>query len=111
ALLIELILDRSVKRSFELETQLQIPLLLTIPYISPSRAQLRLRDARGDGELAHDRNNQEISIVDRRGESLEPFCEAIRDLLVVFFEVNNMSYKPKLVAVAGLAENAGASTL
>jgi uncharacterized protein involved in exopolysaccharide biosynthesis len=111
AFLIELILDRSVKRSFELETRLQIPLLLTIPYISLSRAQLRLRDAREDGELAHDRNNQEISIVDRRGESLQPFCEAIRDRLGVFFEVNNMTYKPKLVAVTGLAENAGASTL
>jgi uncharacterized protein involved in exopolysaccharide biosynthesis len=111
ALLIELILDRSVKRSFELETHLQIPLLLTIPYISPSRAQLRLRNARQDGELVRDEIRQEISIVDRRGESLQPFCEAIRDRLGVFFEANNMSYKPKLVAVAGLAENAGASTL
>jgi Mrp family chromosome partitioning ATPase len=42
---------------------------------------------------------------------LKPFCEAIRDRLGVFFEVNNMAYKPKLVAVTGLAENAGASTL
>jgi polysaccharide biosynthesis transport protein len=111
ALLIELILDRSVKRSFELETRLQIPLLLTIPYISLSRAQLRLSDAREDGELVHGGNRQEISIVDRRGELLKPFCEAIRDRLGVFFEVNNMAYKPKLVAVTGLAENAGASTL
>jgi uncharacterized protein involved in exopolysaccharide biosynthesis len=108
ALLIELILDRSVKRSFELETRLQIPLLLTIPHISPSRA---LRDVRQDGELVGDEIRQEISIVDRRGELLKPFCEAIRDRLGVFFETNNMAYKPKLVAVTGLAENAGSSTL
>jgi uncharacterized protein involved in exopolysaccharide biosynthesis len=111
ALLIEFILDRSVKRSFELETRLQIPLLLTIPHISPGRAELRLRDARENGELVDDGNRQEISIVDRRGELLKPFCEAIRDRLGVFFETNNMAYKPKLVAVTGLAENAGSSTL
>lgn len=111
ALLIELILDRSVKRSFELETRLQIPLLLTIPHLSPSRAQLRLRDAREDEEPADDGNSQEIRIADRRGELLQPFCEAIRDRLGVFFEVNDMAYKPKLVAVTGLSENAGASTL
>jgi uncharacterized protein involved in exopolysaccharide biosynthesis len=111
ALLIELILDRSVKRSFELETRLQIPLLLTIPYVSPSRAQLRLRDTREDGELIRDGNRQEISIADRRGELLQPFCEAIRDRLGVFFDINNMAYKPKLVAVTGLGENAGTSTL
>jgi Mrp family chromosome partitioning ATPase len=70
-----------------------------------------LRDARENGELVDDGNGQEISIVDRRGELLKPFCEAIRDRLGVFFEVNNMAYKPKLVAVTGLAENAGSSTL
>jgi uncharacterized protein involved in exopolysaccharide biosynthesis len=111
ALLIELILDRSVKRSFELETRLQIPLLLTIPYVSPSRAQLRLRDTRKQGEFVHDGNRQEVSIADPRGELLKPFCEAIRDRLGVFFEVNNMAYKPKLVAVTGLSDNAGTSTL
>ncbi len=42
---------------------------------------------------------------------LRPFCEAIRDRLGLFFELNNMSHKPKLVAVTGLAKNAGASTL
>jgi polysaccharide biosynthesis transport protein len=108
--LIELILDQTIKRSVELEKRLRIPLLLTIPYISPSRAQMRLRGA-GETLALADGGRQEISIADSRGELLKPFCEAIRDRLSAFFELNNMSYKPKLVAVTSLEENAGASTL
>ena len=42
---------------------------------------------------------------------LRPFCEAIRDRLGLYFEMNRMTHKPKLVAVTGLSKNAGASTL
>ncbi|MBV9276161.1 MAG: hypothetical protein JO333_19860 [Verrucomicrobia bacterium] len=110
ALLIELLLDQSIKRSVELEKRLRIPLLLTIPYINPSRARLRVRDAEVS-VLTDGGNGQEITIADSRGELLKPFCEAIRDRLSVFFELNDMSYKPKLVAVTSLEENAGSSTL
>jgi hypothetical protein len=110
AMLIELILDRTVKRSTELETGLRVPLLLTVPYIASGRAQLRLRDTResADGGAW---GRREISLARGRGELLRPFCEAIRDRLGVFFLANNAAYKPKLVGVTGLTENAGASTL
>src|SRR6516164_2415752 len=42
ALLIESVLDRSVKRSRELENRLQIPVLLSIPYLGLGGQQLRL---------------------------------------------------------------------
>jgi polysaccharide biosynthesis transport protein len=106
ALLIELVLDRTVKRSFELEQRLRIPLLLAIPDFGSNGARLRLPDAGHDVLLAGAENSSEDS-----GELLRPFCEAIRDRLGLFFELNNMSHKPKLVAVTGLAKNAGASTL
>jgi hypothetical protein len=107
ALLIELFLDRTVKRSFELEKRLRIPLLLTIPYLGPASRQLRLRDA---GEPAGGGSRREVSVVDD-GELLKPFCEAICDRLGIFFEANGISYRPKFVAVTSLAKNAGASTL
>jgi uncharacterized protein involved in exopolysaccharide biosynthesis/Mrp family chromosome partitioning ATPase len=111
ALLIELVLDRTVKRSFELEKRLSIPLLLSIPYLGASSRGLRLHDAGHDAELLGAENAQkELAMVDS-GELLRPFCEAIRDRLGLFFELNNMSHKPKLVAVTGLEKNAGASTL
>jgi polysaccharide biosynthesis transport protein len=105
ALLIELVVDRTIKRPLELETHLHIPLLLSIPSFGGHR--LRLHDAGDDSvAMAHsDGSGAET------GELLRPFCEAIRDRLGLFFQLNDMSHKPKLVAVAGLSKNAGASTL
>ena len=39
------------------------------------------------------------------------YCDAIRDRLGLYFELNHLTHKPKLVGVAGLSDNAGASTL
>jgi uncharacterized protein involved in exopolysaccharide biosynthesis len=111
ALLIELMLDKTIKRSLELEKQLRIPLLMSIPYLNPGRSQLRLGNVRDSLELASGEDPEEVGHVDDSGALLKPFCEAIRDRLGVFFQANNMSYKPKLVAVTGLAKNAGASAL
>jgi polysaccharide biosynthesis transport protein len=109
ALLIEMFLDRTVKRSLEIENRLRIPLLLSIPYLSPNRPQLRLGNRGGSDGMDQD-NGQGLVVVDR-SDLLKPFYEAIRDRLGLFFQVNNMTYKPKLVAVTGLAANAGASTI
>jgi polysaccharide biosynthesis transport protein len=110
-LLIELILDQSVKRSVELEKRLHIPLLLTIPYLSLSDRRLRLRDVGREVGAVAGTLPQEASLVGEISDSLKPFCEAIRDRLGIFFEANNMNYRPKLVGVTGLAKNAGTSAL
>jgi succinoglycan biosynthesis transport protein ExoP len=104
ALLIELVLDRTIKRPLELETRLRIPLLLSIPDFGFERERLRLHDSGNDSEALLAQNAE-------AGELLKPFCEAIRDRLGLYFEVNRMTHKPKLVAVTGLSKNAGASTL
>jgi polysaccharide biosynthesis transport protein len=110
ALLIELVFDRTVKRSLELEKRLRVPLLLSIPYLPAGSQRLQLRDVGHDSESTGENLEDELLPVDT-GAMLQPFCEAIRDRLGLFFELNNMSHKPKLVAVTGLAKNAGASTL
>ena len=43
--------------------------------------------------------------------SLHPFCEALRDRLIVYFEVNNLTHKPKLVAVTSANRGAGVSSI
>ena len=111
ALLIELVLDRSVKRSLELEKRLQIPVLLSIPHLGLGGRRLRLPDAGQNSESDGALSAQEELLQDADGELLRPFCEAIRDRLGIFFELNNMAHKPKLVAVTSLASDAGASTL
>jgi polysaccharide biosynthesis transport protein len=107
ALLIELVLDRTVKRSLDLETRLRIPLLLSIPNFAHA-GHLRLQDAGSDSEVGIEHGDG--SGVDT-GELLRPFCEAIRDRLGLYFEMNRMAHKPKLVAVTGVSKSAGASTL
>jgi uncharacterized protein involved in exopolysaccharide biosynthesis len=111
ALLIEMMLDKTVKRSLELEKELRIPLMLSIPYLPPIRTPLRLRDVGENSDSTDSSQGRALATADGHGALLKPFCEAMRDRLGVFFQVNNMSYKPKLVAVTGLAKNAGASTL
>jgi uncharacterized protein involved in exopolysaccharide biosynthesis/Mrp family chromosome partitioning ATPase len=111
ALLIEMVLDRSVKRSLELEKRLQIPVLLSIPYLAAGNRRLRLTDAGQDAVSTGQLNTGDEIVPNASGELLRPFCEAIRDRLGVFFELNSMRHKPKLVAVTSLAADAGASTL
>lgn len=107
ALLIELVLDRTIKRPLELETRLRIPLMLSIPNFGPDHGRLRLNDANPKSEAANEATQEEGDT----GQLLRPFCEAIRDRLGFYFEMNRMTHKPKLVAVTGLSKNAGASTL
>jgi Mrp family chromosome partitioning ATPase len=42
---------------------------------------------------------------------MRPYCDAIRDRLGLYFELNHLTHKPKLVGIAGFSEDAGASTL
>jgi polysaccharide biosynthesis transport protein len=113
ALLIELVLDQTVKRPMELETRLRIPLLLSIPnFALAGGGQLRLHDtSRDETEAFSEEGQLDLDSAEETGALLRPFCDAIRDRLGLFFELNRMSHKPKLVAVTGLSRNAGASTL
>jgi polysaccharide biosynthesis transport protein len=112
ALLKELVMDRTVKRRVELETRLSIPLVLSIPYFNRN----------GHSPLALCDTAEESSQIVRRGappntalwngdEFIRPFCEAIRDRMILDFELNGTTNRPKLVAVTSCSDGAGASTL
>jgi succinoglycan biosynthesis transport protein ExoP len=121
AFLIELLFDRRIKRPTEIQARLQLPLLLSIPYIR--------RKDRGGLMLAHEPNVPRIgnngvvngAILDpkltpemavrKANHFILPYSETIRDRIIFNFEVNNVTHKPKLVAVAGLSEGAGSSTI
>lgn len=121
AFLIELLFDRRVKRPTEIQARLQLPLLLTIPYIR--------RKDRGGLMLAHDSGAPRLGMADDPVQStlvdpempevairkanhfILPYSETIRDRIIFNFEVNNVTHKPKLVAVTGLSEGAGSSTI
>lgn len=122
AFLIELLLDRRVKRPIEIQTRLQLPLLLSIPFIrKKERGGLLL--AR-DGDQPRIGMGEELTVppsefeelgfetpARKTGHFILPYSETIRDRIIFNFEVNNVTHKPKLVAVTGLSEGAGASTI
>jgi len=42
---------------------------------------------------------------------MRPYFEALRDRLMLFFQLQNVNHKPKLVAVTGCAEGSGTTTI
>jgi len=113
ALLRGLVLNRTVGRPLELETQLHIPLMLSIPYSGARNGHLALPtngSAANSGALATRRHHSKLAPWEA-GHFIRPYCHAIRDRLGLYFELNQLTHKPKLVGVAGFSEAAGASTL
>ena len=133
ACLLEFVFDRSVRRPAEIVSKLKMLLLLTIPDVSRNgharlagaaeRRQLALSTAPegagaaaspGDGEAPAETNgaNGALQVVSlERNPALHPFCEALRDRLIVYFEVRNLTHKPKLVAVTSANRGAGVSSI
>jgi uncharacterized protein involved in exopolysaccharide biosynthesis/Mrp family chromosome partitioning ATPase len=121
AFLIELLFDRRIKRPTEIQARLQLPLLLSIPFIrqrdrldhllTNESDALRLGN-QGDSkqQIAQKKWTPESAVQKAIGFIL-PYSETIRDRIIFNFEVNNITHKPKLVAVTGLSDGAGASTI
>jgi hypothetical protein len=112
AFLIELVMDRTVKRRLELEERLGIPLLLTIPYFGRNgHLRLSLPYAGQEPIKALQKSASPNLAPWESGHFIRPFCEAIRDRLILYFELHRITHEPKLVAFIGASIGAGASTL
>ncbi len=108
-----LVLNRTVGRPLELETRLHIPLMLSIPYATSRNGHSPLPSngtSANPAALAARPRHPKLAPWEP-GHFMRPYCDAIRDRLGLYFELNNLTHKPKLVGVAGFSEAAGASTL
>jgi polysaccharide biosynthesis transport protein len=113
ALLRGLVLNRTVGRPLELETQLHIPLMLSIPYsraLNGRRPSSRNGSPANPGARAISRRRAKLAPWET-GHFMRPYCDAIRDRLGLYFELNHLTHKPKLVGIAGFSGTAGTSTL
>jgi succinoglycan biosynthesis transport protein ExoP len=119
-------LDTSVRRPIDVVTKLQLPLFLSIPRVGMN-GHGRLHGA-GQGEplllkgqeaAAPAAVSHESSAHSYRAEvapwngtpALHHFYEALRDRLIVDFEVRNLTHKPKLLAVTSCGRGAGVTTV
>jgi uncharacterized protein involved in exopolysaccharide biosynthesis/Mrp family chromosome partitioning ATPase len=113
ALVRGLVLNQTVGRPLELETRLHIPLMLSIPYSNSRNGHTALPPngaPASAGALARRPHHSNLAPWEP-GHFMRPYCDAIRDRLGLYFELNNLTHKPKLVGVAGFSESAGTSTL
>ncbi len=109
AVLFEMLLSRTVKRPAELETQLRVPLLLTIPYAGRN-GHRRLLPSKPHPSVGANGNSATIAPWNS-GHFIRKYSEAIRDRLGLYFELHDLTHKPKLIGVTGFSEGAGTSTL
>ena len=118
AFMIELLLDRSVKRPTDIKTKLRLPLFISIPALPRSvrRAmernenRLRLHDAGDNGQDGAGREDPG-AIIQNRQNPLCRFYEGLRDRLIVYFETRDLTHKPKLVTVTSCSKGAGVSSI
>lgn len=95
ALLLELFIDRRVRSPLDIRTRLRIPLLMSIPLIRRRSDTSGSPPHRGTGDHRF----------------ILPYAEAIRDRILLNFQLRRITHKPKLVAVTGLSHQAGTSTI
>jgi succinoglycan biosynthesis transport protein ExoP len=124
AFVIELVLDRTVKRPDEIEKKLHLPLFISIPdahqndpkpaRVRPGNGHKLLPLANGALVPANGANGQGASETvapwDRK-HPLHRFYAGLRDRLIVNFEVRNLSHNPKLVGVTSCRKGAGVSSI
>ena len=110
ALLRGLVLNQSVGRPLQLETRLHIPLMLSIPYANGRFALPRNGSPDNPGALTTGRRHAKLAPWEP-SHFIRPYCDAIRDRLGLYFEINHLTHKPKLVGVTGISEEGGTSTL
>lgn len=109
AFCLELFLDQTVRRPSEIETLFGLPLFFSIPNVRPRflpfsrRAELLPASSAG-GANPHPPPH-------RPPHKLAPYFDALRDHLLFYFEIRNLTKKPKLVAVTSCGEKSGTSTV
>ena len=120
----EFYLEHSFRRPIEIEKQLHFPLFLSIP-----RSKLNGKRQLANGtpsrglltESGHQNGNGAAPVpAGAAGSEILPwssnhvlhsYFDTLRDRLISYCEVNNLTHKPKLVAVTSCGEGSGVSTI
>jgi uncharacterized protein involved in exopolysaccharide biosynthesis/Mrp family chromosome partitioning ATPase len=120
AFVLELFLDRSVKRPSDIENKLGLSVFISIPDAAKNGSANRKQIAGGRRSLLDDTSAKSPGEEASAGQGIAPwdqehplrrFYEGLRDRLIVYFEVRNVTHNPKLVAVTSCDRGAGVSSI
>jgi Mrp family chromosome partitioning ATPase/uncharacterized protein involved in exopolysaccharide biosynthesis len=127
--LIEFYLDQTLKRPLDIQSRLGVPFFVSMPRLKAKSKRGLLKTEKkvpllpaNAGEVPPPESSQQtppaspapsgnghIAPWEQR-HALRPFFETLRDRLMTYFEVINLTHKPKLVAVSSCGEGAGVTT-
>ncbi|MBK1876621.1 exopolysaccharide transport family protein [Pelagicoccus mobilis] len=147
ALLVDLLLDRSIKRPTEIQRNLGIPLFMSMPDLNDKRFRKASKKANRQHllqagkikQLEASKKKEEykpksptlqaaaISKPEAYGNgdgptvdtiapwddqhALNEHFDALRDKVITYFESKNLTHKPKLIAMTGLGQESGVTTI
>lgn len=103
----EFLLDRTIKRPVDVARHAGINLYLSIPRVAKrKRNQKALALNRTDaGKNGKEADHPETTGIEPDSR-LQPYYDTLRDRVIGFFESENLTHKPKLIALAGVGNNA-----
>jgi Mrp family chromosome partitioning ATPase len=128
AFVLETLVDHSLRRPQEVVSKLPFPLFVSVPYLNGKskwgvfnmgdrKSKLLLKAGAETGSLG----GAETKVLApasagpvvpwMENPGLQPYHETLRDRLIAYFEMINLTHKPKLVAVTGCHNGAGVSTV
>lgn len=125
---LERMFNVAIRRPVDIERNLRVPLMLSIPVIrrrrgwfgsgrasrnghgpKPDSGGGSIRVA-GDSALPATPTGGPLAVWSQN-DPMRPYFDGLRDRIVTYFEIRNMTHKPKLVAVTSCHPGAGVSTL
>lgn len=121
------ILNPTIKQVVDLERQLPVPLFISVPDMARSGMGKAPKprpkrspgsgnvvpvgaEADGDSSPAREETDQAVGPWDP-AHVMRPYYEGLRDRLITYFEVRNMNYKPKMVAITSCNHGSGVTTM
>jgi polysaccharide biosynthesis transport protein len=121
AFLIDLILDRTIRRRQDVVRHLHLPVFLTIPDTNwKNRIHFPWLITNGNAKPPASKEAEDEPLASAPSMALaewnptnhlQSHVEGLRERLITHFEVNNINHKPKLVAVTSCNHGAGVTTL
>lgn len=100
--------DQSVRRPIQVERILRVPLFLSIPQLrlNGDRRLLPASTSAGSGS-----KGATTASASTEANEIAEYAEALRDRLMMHFQVNGLTHKPKLVGVTSCGRGAGTTTV
>ena len=105
--------DQTLRRPSQVTRNLNVPVFLTVPRLSLADRPNAARALPAPSSGNHAKSLPATSPDEPDGEAspLMSYAEALRDRVIMHFQLRELHHKPKLVGITSCGRNAGATTL